>query len=329
MIYYDSRFKALAIKTGTALLVFIALFNILLGLVYPTIDDLLYASLEEGRAYIFSELIYGIFYLLCFLLPAILYRIICRSDEREPMGFLGAPTKKAPLIIMAVIAVVFAFAQLNAMLVSSFDFYEYMQSVSSSDGRMSIVDFLLMTFTTALVPAICEEVLFRCTILSSLAPYGKSFAVIMSAILFGLMHQNPAQILYTTAAGIALGYAFIKTRSFLCVFLIHFLNNFLSVIQSLLLSNLPRLQSMRALILLDILVILLGAASIILLILSANKRKSAYETGSFGRILEAADGFCEKKVSFSVAKKFLLSPTVLIFVIICIAECAAWLFYSA
>ena len=43
---------------------------------------------------------------------------------------------------------------------------------------------------TAVVPLFVEEFLFRGVILSQFRKYGDVFAVIASALLFGLLHRN-------------------------------------------------------------------------------------------------------------------------------------------
>jgi hypothetical protein len=77
----------------------------------------------------------------------------------------------------------------------------------------------------ALVPAFCEEFLFRGLICRRLMPYGKPLAVLGSAILFGLMHGNLGQLFYTTMAGVMLGWCFVETGSIWPGVIAHMLNN--------------------------------------------------------------------------------------------------------
>lgn len=82
---------------------------------------------------------------------------------------------------------------------------------------------------TAIFPAICEEVLHRGLLLHA----GKKFAstkicLIVSSILFGLMHQNIQQFFYASILGFIMGYVSLVTNSIIPSMILHFMNNALS-----------------------------------------------------------------------------------------------------
>lgn len=81
-------------------------------------------------------------------------------------------------------------------------------------------------FLVALSPAICEEVLFRGAILSSLRGRMPGWVVILLVgVLFGLFHMSIYRVVPTGLTGIALTYAVWRTRSILAGVIIHFINN--------------------------------------------------------------------------------------------------------
>ena len=84
-------------------------------------------------------------------------------------------------------------------------------------------------FFTAVLPAICEEFAHRGMILSAETPFGFWKAIIISSLLFGLLHLNIEQFFYATLIGIFLGYLTSKTFSIIPAMIIHFMNNALSV----------------------------------------------------------------------------------------------------
>lgn len=88
----------------------------------------------------------------------------------------------------------------------------------------------LTVVTSALSPALGEELLFRFACLSLLLPYGKRFGVIVSALLFALFHQSFYQMPYALAAGIVLALAALYSRSLLAPIFLHFANNLLSLL---------------------------------------------------------------------------------------------------
>ena len=77
----------------------------------------------------------------------------------------------------------------------------------------------------ALVPAIFEELLFRKWILNSSKKYGTAFAVVFSALLFGLYHMNVSQGIFAFLLGLVFGVIAIKTGTIQYTVLLHFLNN--------------------------------------------------------------------------------------------------------
>ncbi len=94
----------------------------------------------------------------------------------------------------------------------------------------NIGDVLLAVFFTAVVPAVCEELTHRGMLLNGLRKYGDRTAVFVSALLFGLMHQNILQVFYAFIAGLILGTLRIKSGSIIMPMLVHFGNNCLSVL---------------------------------------------------------------------------------------------------
>lgn len=93
-------------------------------------------------------------------------------------------------------------------------------------------EFICMTFHSAVLPAVFEEFAFRGVVMQPLRKYGDFFAITFSAVLFGLIHGNMTQMPFAIIAGIAIGYASIVSGSLWTGVIIHFLNNFLSLMNS-------------------------------------------------------------------------------------------------
>lgn len=83
----------------------------------------------------------------------------------------------------------------------------------------------LYGLSVVVIPPIVEEMMFRGVVLQSLRRYGDGFAVVVSAIFFGLYHGNPIQMVFAFLSGLALGYVVIRTGSLLPSILIHCINN--------------------------------------------------------------------------------------------------------
>lgn len=99
---------------------------------------------------------------------------------------------------------------------------------------------LLLTFVMAcFVAPFFEEIIFRKIIIDRTRMYGERTAVLVSAVCFGLFHGNIAQFLYATAAGIVLGYIYIKTSDIKYTMAFHFAMN---LVGGILLPNVVELD---------------------------------------------------------------------------------------
>ena len=106
---------------------------------------------------------------------------------------------------------------------------DLLQAVNSS---VMMDSFIASLVVVALIPAICEEVLFRGFLLSSFkgkSKKSKIWAIIIVGILFGIMHLNFIRIVPTAMLGILFAYSALATKSIWTSVFMHFLNNGFSV----------------------------------------------------------------------------------------------------
>ena len=85
---------------------------------------------------------------------------------------------------------------------------------------------ILMIFALCVAPAVCEELFFRKAIASRLATAGKTSAVIISALMFGLAHFSGEKFPYAFFAGILFGSVHFRTGSVKYAIIAHFFCNF-------------------------------------------------------------------------------------------------------
>lgn len=89
--------------------------------------------------------------------------------------------------------------------------------------------YLFYVVVICVMPAICEEVLFRGLICNGLKKIGNGMAVFGSAFLFMIMHGSPDQTVHQFILGIILALAFMVTNNLWVPIVIHFVNNFIAV----------------------------------------------------------------------------------------------------
>ena len=90
--------------------------------------------------------------------------------------------------------------------------------------------YLLNVALLAVLPAICEEVVFRGVIFNGLrSKMSDVWAVLLSSALFMIMHGRLEQFVYPFVLGIVLSFVVLRTGNLFSSILVHFLNNFIVV----------------------------------------------------------------------------------------------------
>ncbi len=96
-----------------------------------------------------------------------------------------------------------------------------------TEGRSLPVLLLII----ALIPAVCEEILFRGYFYASVRNRVKPiYAITIVSLVFGIYHMNLAQSIVTAIIGMILAVAVYKGKSIFASMIIHFMNNGISVI---------------------------------------------------------------------------------------------------
>ncbi len=125
----------------------------------------------------------------------------------------------------------------NSEMVNSFKnlFDSLNELVDKTYGNLlkadSIPEMFLVIIVIAIVPSVCEEVMFRGYIQRSFEFKMKPiWAVLITAIFFGVYHFNPYGLLPLIVLGFYFGFAAYISKSLIVPIFLHFLNNFGAVI---------------------------------------------------------------------------------------------------
>ena len=123
---------------------------------------------------------------------------------------------------------------------------------NSSSGVMTSYPFWLLIlelFVSAVLPGICEEVAHRGMLLNGYKKTGVKRAIILSGLLFGLMHLNIEQFFYATIIGVFFGFVAYFTDSIFPTMIMHFTNNAISTFMGYAsVNNLPIYNSFNSFI---------------------------------------------------------------------------------
>lgn len=123
---------------------------------------------------------------------------------------------------------------------------------------------LLVFLTGALAPALVEEFALRGMVLGVVKKhFGNGPAILVSSIIFSLMHGNLQQIPFALLLGLYLGYITVYTGSILPAVILHFANNFISYALELIMTNLGPTASNFITLLYFVIVLCVGLLGVI------------------------------------------------------------------
>jgi sodium transport system permease protein len=160
---------------------------------------------------------------------AFLSSVLCGFDLRDAFRI-----RVGRMDVLRVLALVLLAVSTNILLTELtylqslvFGFPQELQKALEShlNGVLSL-GFPAAFGLIVLLPAVCEEMLFRGVILDGLTrSYGKWAGIIACGALFSLLHQTAFQLLPLALLGMVFGYAVISTHSIFAGILMHAVNN--------------------------------------------------------------------------------------------------------
>ncbi len=199
------------------------------------------ADLSDPKILGTMKVMQGLSSIVIFLLPAILYAIIC--FERRPLFHLGLRSQQnlsfytiAILVVFAAFPFVFWLGQLN----QSIDVPQWVRTMEENAARQleaflrvnSTMDIVINVLLIALLPAFCEEILFRGALQGIIHQMVKHpwTAIIITAFLFSALHFQFQGLFPRMFLGVVLGALYYYSGSLWPCILAHFVNNAVQVI---------------------------------------------------------------------------------------------------
>lgn len=172
--------------------------------------------------------------------------------------------------------------------------------------------FLISVIAIAIVPALVEEFAFRGIIIGALRKFGDGFAIIISAICFGLIHGNFEQAPFAILVGLYLGFTVAKTNSLRVAVVVHCLNN----LSSPLFGYLSKYFSDNTINLIYLLYLLFSLTAGFVFLAITAKDKNFFQ-------LEIDNTVTSLKQR---VKSFFSSPAIIVFIVFCCLEAIMLLF---
>lgn len=171
--------------------------------------------------------------------------IVTKSDLRKKItlkGFSGMDFFKFLMLSFGVVTIGSLINMIILAIVTAIfgDFSDIASNstsaIISTSGNPLWLQILIYLYICLLGP-ILEELIFRGVLLEGLRKYGNAFGIIMSSVLFGLMHQNFMQCIPAAVMGIVWAAMAVKSGSLIPSMIAHIINNSLSAILMIMISS--------------------------------------------------------------------------------------------
>ena len=162
--------------------------------------------------------------LLLILLPVILVLRVLKLNTREVLRLKAPKVKELVLIPFIAIPAAIIVSMLGQLINSIFPFPpQYLEQL----GKLFQLNMPLwqQILVIAVLPGICEEIMFRGFLIRFYENYGNKVAIIVSAILFAAFHLDPFRFLPVLILGLLLGWLTLRSGSIFNSMLSHALNN--------------------------------------------------------------------------------------------------------
>lgn len=165
---------------------------------------------------------------IMFLLPVFLFKIFRNKTIKQVFKDFSFKKLNFKSVIICIAIGVLVFV-LNIAVSSFFSvilsLFGYENLGSSAEADYSIIAFIIAIVTTAILPGFCEEIASRGMLLKGFNKLGWKKMILISGLLFGLMHLNIEQFFYATIIGWFLAFICISSGNIIPGMIIHFMNN--------------------------------------------------------------------------------------------------------
>lgn len=289
----------------------LALFIYILLLVSRMIDF----SALEGADNVYLAVV--VLQLVVFAVPALIYGKLKGEGYAKKLR-LALPRPEA-MICVAIASVLLISGEmllriaLSRFLPVSDGFSLYgAYAATGADGSLNA---LYIIFAFALIPAVCEEFVFRSIMIAEYESCGVFTAVIASSLLFSAMHFDLVRAPIYLFSGIVLAMTLYVTRSTLAVVIVHFIYNIFGLFGQKYISAFYETTGSE-----ELFVFLLAVIFILFLVLFFGEAGRIYET--YSKKNKDAPYFIPKNEKRGKLVEALLSPLflscILLFVVVAV-----------
>ncbi len=212
--------KRFAFVLGFSLLLWF-IFEQIGGLVIPYLVNSIFSVIISEKS--ITWIYYSIISIISFIIPA---KLIISYTDKEYRLNKKVDFKRGIKYILVGFCFIILIQYLEMFIVDKIGSdYQVLTESMIVSAKDSLLDKILFFIGIAVIPGIFEELLLRKAILGYGKKFGNYFALLTSAIIFGLLHMNFQQGIFAVLIGIVFGIIMLKTGDIRLTISLHILNN--------------------------------------------------------------------------------------------------------
>lgn len=241
---YPTQFAILIGITGACFMLAALSAQVVWGMMVGNDIPLDPNAMLKPEYYNVNMVLQGVSTFIIFLLPAVTVATICYKNANDFLGLNTRFNSKQILTVLAILLSTFYFAgavaELNRLIPLPAEwekkFKAYEQTRQAQEAAFlninSTYKFFLSLLIMAVLPAIFEEIYFRAGLQNILTRwFGKPWvAIIITSVIFSLIHLSYYGFLVRFSLGIILGLIFYYSKNVWLPILFHFLFNGIQVL---------------------------------------------------------------------------------------------------
>jgi len=174
-------------------------------------------------------------YTVTFGCPIVLYMVLSREKKVPFWRFAENRSYNPVLTVVSALGVISAAGFVTDLLFYILKYFGIEPAGKSAVLPDNLIDIIFYFLHMTILPALCEEILFRGLALDAFLDEKSDHghidarnAIIMSSLLFAAMHCDFRKFLYAFCAGLIIGYYVYKSGSVFIGVIIHAVNNTVS-----------------------------------------------------------------------------------------------------
>lgn len=207
--------------SSIAFILAVVLPNIIALIIFMIVGGFMDLKVFETTTFykILTTILSPISFILVFLIISVKSKANIKAVKTKKMNFVS---------ILTIILISFACLFLISPIINVYD--SFLTSVGVKEQTLPISldspsKLIYLIFSLGILAPITEEFVFRGIIFNGLKEKGLKSAVLISSLLFMLMHLSLHQTIYQFLLGIVLALVYYYTQNIFASILVHFINN--------------------------------------------------------------------------------------------------------